>query len=274
MNVEMNAFSRKVSGVVRQVGNPSMAFSNQRSGVMKALLALDAQRVQFPEALKEAGLLDFHIELLLAAERPRESIARLNRALDLNESEAFLSREEVVDARCWLAFCYAISRKRNVARSIFEALTRQLAECEVTFRVMGMRHIGYMMHEAGMYEDALSHNKALMEAMPPNEEMIEDKYIVWRNIAENLYCLRRAKEAAKVLEEILNDAERISRFDTASEISFKLGVLSYESRRNEVAIEWMRRAVDLAGKTGSRHLLASAEENLEVLFDRIKRDSP
>lgn len=147
-------------------------------------------------------------------------------------------------------------------------------------RKLGLRErIGYALHEAGHYIQALTHNQQLLQ--DARQTLGADNphlRSVLNNLAQNAYDLRDLPQAEQWLHERLRIASlphnAAAEAGTAFDTLFQLGVIAHEQGHAEAAQTWFQQRLALARHLNDADLIQQAEGDLAELAQRTRAASP
>jgi tetratricopeptide (TPR) repeat protein len=129
--------------------------------------------------------------------------------------------------------------------------------------------LGYVLHEAGKYQEALDNN---IEVLSGGERLHGQDNPLLRsvvtNIAQNLHSLGRKSEAEPYLRRALAMARAAGEVWHEQDLLFQLGVLAYETGDNDAARRHMKERIDVIKKHDRSDLLDSATEDLKILEEK------
>jgi tetratricopeptide (TPR) repeat protein len=135
--------------------------------------------------------------------------------------------------------------------------------------------LGYVLHEAGKYQEALENN---LEVLAGGERLHGAENPLLRslvtNIAQNLHSLERKTDAGPYLLRALAMARADEKVWHEQDLLFQLGVLAHETGDNETARRHMKERIDVIKKHKRDDLLADATDDLKILEDKIAGRSP
>jgi tetratricopeptide (TPR) repeat protein len=133
------------------------------------------------------------------------------------------------------------------------------------------QELGFVLHEAKKYQDALDSN---LEVLTGGERIHGADSPLLRtllvNIAQNLHALGRKPEAEPYLVRALAMARAEGKIWNEQDLLFQLGVLAFETGRNDEALKRMRERIGVIKKNNRKDLIASANEDLQILEDKIR----
>jgi tetratricopeptide (TPR) repeat protein len=138
---------------------------------------------------------------------------------------------------------------------------------------LGIRQqLGYVLHEAKRFSEALEINLALL----PEGEALHGKNSdllrgLITNIAQNLHALGRKGDADPYLVRALALAKSAGKVWNEQDLLFQLGVLAFERGRHDDARRLMRERIDLVVPSNRKDLIVSTREDLAILEDKIRR---
>jgi tetratricopeptide (TPR) repeat protein len=135
--------------------------------------------------------------------------------------------------------------------------------------------LGYVLHEAGKYQEALENNLEVLsggERLHGRENPLLRSLVT--NIAQNLHSLERKTDAGPYLLRALAMARADKKVWHEQDLLFQLGVLAHELGDNEAARRHMKERIDVIKKHKRHELLADATEDLKILEDRIAGRGP
>nr|WP_255699320.1 tetratricopeptide repeat protein [Luteimonas sp. Y-2-2-4F] len=132
--------------------------------------------------------------------------------------------------------------------------------------------LAYCLHEAKRYDEAMEINR---EVLAGGERLFgadSDKLlVVIANLAQNAHALDRPDAARSLLERRLDIATRWGHEDVVDDSLFQLGVLAFETGDVAEAEAFMTRRLDLANASGDARRIANAQNDLDVLAEKLGR---
>lgn len=140
-----------------------------------------------------------------------------------------------------------------------------------TEQKLGIREeIGYALHEAGRFAEALAHNRQLLTDAQAAFGFGTDKRLsgVINNLAQNAYELGKHAEAKTWLQQRLALGKALEDTDIVLDALFQLGVLAHETRRTAEARAFFQQRVDIARAKDDEYLLESAQATLAEFEER------
>jgi tetratricopeptide (TPR) repeat protein len=130
--------------------------------------------------------------------------------------------------------------------------------------------LGYVLHEAGKYQDALDNN---LEVLSGGEKLHGQDNPLLRsvvtNIAQNLHSLGRKSEAEPYLKRALAMARAAGEVWHEQDLLFQLGVLAHETGDNNAARRHMNERINVIKEHDRKDLLDDAIEDLKILEGKI-----
>ena len=127
--------------------------------------------------------------------------------------------------------------------------------------------IGYALHEAGHYAEALAHNQQLLQDAKQTAEL--DAYALrtlLNNLAQNAYELKDTHLAAQYLQERLRIVQAAQDTELACDSLFQLGVLACEQGQFEQAHQFFEQRLALAETANDDALRQQAQQDLQRLI--------
>lgn len=146
-----------------------------------------------------------------------------------------------------------------------------------TEQKLGIREeIGYALHEAGRFAEALAHNRQLLTDAQAAFGFGTDKRLsgVINNLAQNAYELGKHAEAKTWLQQRLALGRALEDTDIVLDALFQLGVLAHETRRTAEARAFFQQRVDIARAKDDEYLLESAQATLAEFEERKQQGKP
>jgi tetratricopeptide (TPR) repeat protein len=136
---------------------------------------------------------------------------------------------------------------------------------------LGMREeIGYALHEAGRFAEALAHNRQLLADAQAAFGSGTDERLsgVINNLAQNAYELGDHAEAKSWLQQRLALGQALSDTDIVLDTLFQLGVLAHEAGQPAEARALFQQRVDMARAQDDEDLLEDALATLAEFEER------
>jgi tetratricopeptide (TPR) repeat protein len=132
--------------------------------------------------------------------------------------------------------------------------------------------LGYVLHEAGKYQEALDNN---LEVLAGGEKLHGQDNPLLRsvvtNIAQNLHSLGRKREAEPYLRRALAMARAEKNIWNEQDLLFQLGVLAHETGDNNAARRHMKERIDVIQQHDRNDLLDDATADLKILEGKISK---
>lgn len=146
-----------------------------------------------------------------------------------------------------------------------------------TEQKLGMREeIGYALHEAGRFAEALAHNRQLLADAQAAFGFGSDRRMsgVINNLAQNAYKLGKHAEATTWLQQRLALGQALEDTDIVLDALFQLGVIAHEKRRTAEARAFFQQRVDIARAQDDEYLLEGALATLAEFEERNQQGKP
>jgi tetratricopeptide (TPR) repeat protein len=136
--------------------------------------------------------------------------------------------------------------------------------------------IGYALHEAGRFAEALAHNRQLLTDAQAAFGFGTDKRMsgVINNLAQNALELGKHAEAKTWLQQRLALGKALEDTDIVLDVLFQLGVLAHKTRRTPEARAFFQQRVDIARAKDDEYLLESAVATLAEFEARKQQGKP
>lgn len=142
------------------------------------------------------------------------------------------------------------------------------AEFDLNQRLGIRERHAFALHEAGRFADAYTVNQALLadgeRLFGPDDHRLSTALI---NAAQNLYALRKLKEAESHLQRALGMAQAQSDIEREQDLLYQLAVLASEQGQAAKARAYLAERVARLEQRGSSKLMEAARRSLEH-FDR------
>lgn len=132
--------------------------------------------------------------------------------------------------------------------------------------------LGYVLHEAGRYQDALDNNVVVLsggEKLHGQDNPLLRSVIT--NIAQNLHALGRKTEAEPYLKRALAMARAAGEVWHEQDLLFQLGVLAHELGDSTAARQHMNERIDVIKKHDRSDLLDDATDDLKILDEKVSK---
>ncbi|WP_411886574.1 tetratricopeptide repeat protein [Polaromonas sp. YR568] len=142
---------------------------------------------------------------------------------------------------------------------------------------LGLREeIGYALHEAGRFAEALAHNRQLFTDAQAAFGFGTDRRMsgVINNLAQNAHQLGKHAEAKTWMQQRLALGKALEDTDIVLDALFQLGVLAHETRRTAEARAFFQQRVDIARAADDEYLLESAQATLAEFEERKPQGKP
>lgn len=136
---------------------------------------------------------------------------------------------------------------------------------------LGIREeIGYALHEAGRFAEALAHNQQLLGDAQTAFGSDKDARLsgLINNLAQNAYELGDAAQARHYLAQRLALGQALHDDDIVLDTLFQQGVLAHEGGDTALARSLFQQRVTIAHASGDDDLLAETEATLAELAER------
>jgi tetratricopeptide (TPR) repeat protein len=247
-------------------------FSRSQALAELRILATDAEaRGTLPDALRDILLMIGLVES--KSGDPREVISALRRALAVPGTTP-LPADRLARTHHMLAEHLKDARDHAAAAAHYrEAAAHMMGQPAFTEdqRLGTLQDLGYVLHEAKRYQDALDNNLNVLaggEHIHGADSPLLRSVIT--NIAQNLHALDRKPEAEPYLVRALALARAEGKVWNEQDLLFQLGVLAFETGRNGDARRHMTERIDVIKRNNRKDLLGDATEDLRALEDKIK----
>lgn len=257
------------------VYDPDARFSRSQTLSDLRVLAKDAEvRGDAPEALRSALLMIGLIES--KGGDPKEVIAALSRALAITGTTP-LPPERLARTHHMLADHLKDTKDFAGAATHFRHAIKFMTVAPVfteDHRLGAGQDLGYVLHEAKRYQEALDNNLMVLaggERVHGATSPLLRSVIT--NIAQNLHALNRKAEAEPYLLRALALARAEGKMWNEQDLLFQLGVLAFETGRNDEALRHMRERLRLVTSHKRKDLMLDATEDLKILEDKIRLGS-
>jgi tetratricopeptide (TPR) repeat protein len=239
---------------------------------LRRLLAAATQRTDSHDAERDLLLMIGLVES--KGGEPKEVIAAFERALPI-VAEPALSDERL--ARTHVMLADHLKDQKDYARAAdhyrhgIAHMGKSAAFTEDQRLGIG-QHMGYVLHEAGRYQDALDTNRTILAA---GEKLHGATSPVLRtvvtNIAQNLHALGRKSEAEPYLQRALMLARAEGSVWNEQDLLFQHGVLAFELGDHAAARRHMLERLAVIKRAKRDDLVAGATEDLRILDEKITR---
>jgi tetratricopeptide (TPR) repeat protein len=159
----------------------------------------------------------------------------------------------------------AIEHLRQAAQWSADASTLSLDQ------KLGMREeIGYALHEAGRFDEALTHNQQLLADAQNAFGTATDQRLsgVINNLAQNAYELTDHAQAQAYLQQRLALGQALQDNDIILDTLFQQGVLAHEAGDTAQARALFEQRVTIARASGDEDLLEDAQDRLDELISK------
>lgn len=138
-------------------------------------------------------------------------------------------------------------------------------------RLVLREKLGYLLHEAGHYADALTSNAKLLH----DAQLFYGAHApalcgLLNNLAQNAYELQQFAESQRYLQRRLALAQNAQDYETEADCLFQLGVVDCEQGDYGSARTWFDLRVQRARSLDDPDLIAAALEAQEELLSRIR----
>lgn len=136
---------------------------------------------------------------------------------------------------------------------------------------LGIREeIGYALHEAERFAEALAHNQQLLADAQRAFGSATDVRLsgLINNLAQNAYELGDAPQAQRYLQQRLALGQALKDDDIVLDTLFQQGVLAHESGNSALAHSLLQQRVAIAHANGDEDLLEEARATLAELAER------
>ncbi|CAN7616349.1 tetratricopeptide repeat protein [Polaromonas sp. LjRoot131] len=146
-----------------------------------------------------------------------------------------------------------------------------------TEQKLGIREeIGYALHEAGRFAEALAHNRQLLADAQSAFGSGTDKRLsgLINNLAQNAYELGEQAQALAWLQQRLALGQALQDTDIVLDTLFQLGVLAHEAGQPAEARALFQQRVDIARAKDDEDLLDDALATLAEFEEREQQGEP
>lgn len=146
-----------------------------------------------------------------------------------------------------------------------------------TEQKLGIREeIGYALHEAGRFDEALAHNRQLLADAQSAFGSGTDERLsgLINNLAQNAYELGETAQAQAWLQQRLALGQALQDTDIELDTLFQLGVLAHETGRPAEARALFQQRVDIARTKDDEDLLEGALATLAEFEEREQQGEP
>lgn len=244
-----------------------------RSEVLAELhtLVADGKKRDLPDAQRDLLLMIGLVES--KGGDAKNVVAALKPALEIKGNTP-LSAERLARSYHLLAEHLQLSGDYAAAADNYRIADRHMAATPVfteDHRLGTRQELGFVLHEAGRYQEALDNN---LEVLTGGERVhgAENPLLrsVVTNIAQNLHALGRKQDAEPYLVRALAMARVERKVWNEQDLLFQLGVLAFETGRDQDARRFMQERIALLKKTNRKELTEEAIEDLRILEDKIK----
>lgn len=136
---------------------------------------------------------------------------------------------------------------------------------------LGIREeIGYALHEAGRFAEALAHNQQLLADAQRAFGSDTDERLsgLINNLAQNAYELGDLTQAQRHLQQRLALGQALKDDGIVLDTLFQLGVLAHEAGDSSLARSLLQQRVAIAHASGDEDLLEEAQATLAELAER------
>lgn len=136
---------------------------------------------------------------------------------------------------------------------------------------LGIREeIGYALHEAGRFDEALAHNQQLLADAQSAFGSDTDERLsgLINNLAQNAYEMGDAAQARRYLQQRLALGQALNDDGIVLDTLFQQGVLAHESGDSSLARSLLQQRVAIAHASGDEDLLEEAQATLAELAER------
>ncbi|MDP9195704.1 MAG: tetratricopeptide repeat protein [Pseudomonadota bacterium] len=269
---DAGAAAARLKEIHRTVMDPQQVFS-----IRVTLAELEKLKQDIPASDIEAQG-EFHYLqafVLYRAGKMAEALPHSLEALRIDDKKPFLTAYERS------RFIYSIARQAEDTGQWGTAIEHYrraipLFDADPEFdedqRLGARERLGFCLHEAGQYQEALTLNREILakgeKLFGPDSEKL---LVVITNLSQNTYMLGQADESRRFLERRLAIATKHDDQNHVDDSLFQLGVLAFEQGHPDEAEKWMKRRLDLARKSGDDDRIDKAEEDLQILYKKMGR---
>lgn len=266
-------FARRFTPLRDTVYDANAMFSGSAmSADLEALLPL-AERLG-PESAELADLLWLQFVVLAKRQMDTEGLPLGLRALAIRSTRDALTPTDRYEQH------YAIGKSALRAEDYDTAIDhlRQAAhwsaDPSATLSLdqkLGMREeMGYALHEAGRFAEALAHNQQLLADAQSALDSGPDRRFsgLINNLAQNAYELGDHAQALAYLQQRLALGQALQDNDIMLDTLFQQGVLAHETGNAAGARSLFEQRVALAQASGDNDLLEEAQARLDELIER------
>lgn len=261
---------RRLTDWTRTNDDPAARFSASAAIAELTAAAQAAEREGYTEALRDLWFLIGEIEG--KRQNGAAAVAALQRALKFSETSK-PDTGKLVRAHFTLGKAHAAEADYAAAASDYRAaieLAKRSPGHTEDNRLGMQQELGYVLHEAGEYEEALRVNRETLAGGERLHGATDPRLkTVHVNIAQNLHALGRRDEIETHLKTALTMSRASSQIDWEQDMLFQLGVLAFETGRYDDARRWMKERIALLRERKRDDILARAVEDYDELERRI-----
>jgi tetratricopeptide (TPR) repeat protein len=254
--------------------DPAARFSASAALAELTVVAEAAANSGYDEALRDVSFLIGQIEA--KRHNGQAAVVALNKALSLS-ARLPPKPEQIVGAHFSLA---RLAERDGDYRKAAGEFRLALGAAETSpshtqdHRLGIAQQLGYALHEAGQFEDALRVNR---ETLAGGEKLhgADDPRLktIHINIAQNLHALDLKQDIKAHLKSALAMSRASGQIDYEQDMLFQLGVIAFETGRPDEARRWMTERIALLRQHKRDDLIEKALEDLKVLDDKVRSGS-
>lgn len=269
-------FAKKFNRLRDTVYDASGRFSGSRMSANLAALEPLAQALG-ADSTELADLLWLQFVVFRKRQQDTEGLPLGLRALAMRSATGKLTPTERYEQHYAVGESAQEAKEYDIAIEHLQQAAHWAAHEGVTLSVeqkLGMREeIGYALHEAGRFAEALAHNRQLLTDAQAAFGFGTDRRQsgVINNLAQNAYKLGKHAEAKTWLQQRLALGKALEDTDIVLDALFQLGVLAHEARRTAEARAFFQQRVDIARAADDEYLLESAQATLAEFEERKPR---
>jgi tetratricopeptide (TPR) repeat protein len=268
-------FARRFKPLRDTVYDAEAMFSGSAmSADLEALLPL-AERLG-PESAELADLLWLQFVVFAKRQMESEGLPLGLRALAIRGTRGALSPTDRYEQHYALGKAALGAEEYDTAIEHLRQAAHWSADPSATLsqdQKLGMREeIGYGLHEAGRFAEALAHNQQLLAdaqgalGTGPDERLSG----LINNLAQNAYELGDHAQAQDYLQQRLALGQALRDNDIVLDTLFQQGVLAHETGDAGLARRLFEQRVAIAQASGDDDLLEDAQARLDELNEREK----
>lgn len=260
----------RLKEIHRTVMDPQQVFS-----ISKTLAELEKleTRLETGDKAERGRLLYLRAFILARAGRSEEALPPGIEALAINDASPFMTEPERTRFLYNVASQAEFAGKCEVAIGYYRKvipLLKASAEFTEDQRLGTRERLGYCLHEAGNYKEALAVNRELLVEGEKLFGAGSDKLlVVITNIAQNAHADGNPALARTFLDRRLEIATRNENQRHIDDALFQLGVLAFEQNNPAEAEAFMKRRLQLAQQSGDKSRISAASEDIDILYEKM-----